>query len=202
MRMEEFALSVFAAADKADRDSAVQPPDVSLASRFYIASMFFEVLTQFYSDHQLPPDLEQKRRYAKYRTIQIKNGKPLGQEVTVPPADSVKESAPSELTPKATSKPPPSKPGFQYAESESDESPMRPPAPIAPKPTLASPPRPLPVARQPSVDAAPGSPTVSRADALNAKKKLQQAISAIDFSDYPTAGKLCLESLGLLGINP
>ena len=191
--MEEFALSVFAAADKADRESPVQPPDTSLAGRFYVSSLFFDVLTQFYADHQLPPDLEQKRRYAKYRTIQIKNGKPLEIEETAGVAEPPKEIKPSPSTPPASKKAAVSKTGFQYAESESDESPPRVAPPLAPKPSQVSPPRAVPVAREISDE-------VSRGDALNAKKKLQQAISAIDFADYATAGKLCVESLSLLGI--
>jgi hypothetical protein len=203
--MEEFALGIFANSDKADRESPVQPPDKSLAGRFYISSLFFDVLTQFYSDRQLPPDLEQKRRYAKYRTIQIKKGEPLDVQSQEPTTEVVAREAPRSAAQAGTAgvKTGGPKTGFQYADSgSSDESPSRPTPPVVPKQVrVSAAPRAPPVARGESVGELPASPsgTVSRGDALNAKKKLQQAISAIDFADYPTAGKLCSESLSLLG---
>lgn len=190
MRMEEFALGLFANSDKADRESPTQPPDVSLAGKFYISSLFFDVLTQFFPDRVLPPDLEEKRRYAKYRTMQIRNRQPIDPQSDAPtlPVPPV-AAAPPELK-----NAPVSKTGFQYADSgSSEESPML-------KPTV---PPPQPVSTKPVVETVISSKggTVSRSDGLNAKKKLQQAISAIDFGDYQTAAKLCSESLSLLGFH-
>ena len=178
IQMEEFCLSVFANADKADRESEIQPPDVALASRFYIAALFFDVLTQFHSGGQLPPDLEQKRKYAKYRTIQIRNRQPL--EVV---ADQITISAPvvepsTVIRPEpaknapAASKKPVATSSFQYADDA--ESPR-------------------------SYNTKTSSP--HSIDTSSAKRKLQQAISAIDFGDYATAAALSLEAAHLLGRN-
>ena len=193
MRMEEFALGLFANSDKADRESPTQPPDVALAGKFYISSLFFDVLTQFFPDRALPPDLEEKRRYAKYRTMQIRNRQPMDPQPDAPSLPEAPAPAPLDQPTKSVPKSAPvSKTGFQYADSgSSEESP-----PL--KPTVA-PPQPL----KPVVETiiSPKGGTVTRADGLNAKKKLQQAISAIDFGDYPTAAKLCSESLSLLGFH-
>ena len=198
--MEEFALGIFANCDKADRESPEQPPDASLAGRFYISALFFDVLTQFYSDRALPPDLEEKRRYAKYRTIQIKNGKPLDQALesaSLAPSNALLESHPIVPEVKPAPKASQSNPtGFKYAESSGEDS-SPPLAPIAaPKGPAPSRPVAQPLSRIEEESTAAAS--VSRGDAMNAKKKLQQAISAIDFADYPTASKLCTEALSLL----
>ena len=180
--MEEFCLSVFTNADKADRESPVQPPDISLASRFYIASLFLDVLTQFHSGGQLPPDLEQKRKYAKYRTLQIRNRQPL--EVIQEAEDSiapiapvpVEVSAPAPVIAKPANVEKPnttSSGSFRYADDDSH----------SPK----------------SAESKPLSPR--RIDAVAAKKKLQQAISAIDFGDYVTAASLSREAGRMLGSN-
>ena len=182
--MEEFCIGVFANADRADRDSAVQPPDIALASRFYIAALFFDVLTQFHADGQLPPDLEQKRKYAKYRTIQIRNRQPLdtipdlpepsSQPSAEPPAFPVAPLVPSVLSPKKPLKQAEasSSGGFRYADDSG-----------SPRSTTT---------QQPS-----SSPR--GIDTVTAKKKLQQAISALDFGDYKTAASLSMEASLMLG---
>lgn len=193
--MEEFCLGIFASTDKADRDSPVQPPDVSLAGRFYISSLFFDVLTQFHAGSVLPPDLEEKRKYAKYRTIQIRNGKPIDpqQEQAVAKSAPVTQKAP----PSSSSQPSKAVSGFQYRDDDSDESPKRPvaarpaPPPLKPVPIVA------PVCDDESSPSSPSS-SIPRGDAMTAKKKLQMAISAIDFADYNTARNLCGEAFKLL----
>ena len=182
--MEEFSLGVFANADKADRESPIQPPEPGLAGRFYIASLFFDVVSQFF-DGVLPPDLEEKRRYAKYRTLQIRNRQPLDKEdavdlpVTAAPtlagltssASSAKPAGakPAEATSSSNSVKPvssASNSGFQYAEEEEI--------------------------------AAPVKPSTAKANPGEARKKLQQAISAIEFADFPTAILLSMEAISLL----
>lgn len=174
--MEEFSLGVFANADKADRESAIQPPDTALAGRFYIASLFFDVLTQFH-EGCLPPDLEEKRRYAKYRTLQIRNRQPL--EVDQSEKDSMKpgqniasaksESRDNTVKPVAA---PATSSGFKYAGDEQGgitQSRMVP------------------------------SSTVGHTNSVLARKKLQQAISAIEFEDFASAVDLSREAINLLG---
>ena len=208
--MEEFALGIFANCDKTDRESPSQPPDVTLAGKFYVSSLFFDVLTQFYPDKVLPPDMEEKRRYAKYRTLQIRNRKPIDKQpessstnIMDSPVRIPSSSSPVAVAKKATA--PTSNTGFKYAESGSDESPVRPSPPTSAKPVRRPvAPVSVPVPRDEPQPESPVTKTTgpaSRGDALNAKKKLQQAISAIDFGDYVTAGKLCNESCTLLGFS-
>ena len=183
--MEEFCLSVFSNADKSDRESPVQPPDIALASRFYIAALFFDVLTQFHSGGQLPPDLEQKRKYAKYRTIQIRNRQPLDVvEEEQPTLDSLMPPPPVPV-PVVVAAPVVTKPidpknqesqgtsvgGFRYADDAGSPRSAAEPKAISPR----------------------------RVDAVAAKKKLQQAISAIDFGDYVSAATLSLDASRILG---
>ena len=202
-RMEEFCLGIFANADKADRESPEQPPDISLAGRFYVSSLFFDVLTQLFEGHVLPPDHEEKRRYAKYRTLQIRNRKPLDPQPDAPTAPS--PSVPQSAQPSGTSA---AKPGFQYRDDDADKSPsVRPPAPPLVKPIEVPLPKPAAV-KAPVVGAAihsededgerTGSAKVSRADGLAAKKKLQQAMSAVDFADYKIACTLAAEAIQLM----
>lgn len=204
-RMEEFCLGIFANADKADRESPEQPPDISLAGRFYVSSLFFDVLTQLFEGHVLPPDLEEKRRYAKYRTLQIRNRKPLDPQPDAPTAPS--PSAPQLTQSNGASD---ANPGFQYRDDDADKSPsVKPPAPPVVKPMEGPLPKPAAV-KAPVVAAAihsddddedgerTGSAKVSRADGLAAKKKLQQAMSAVDFADYKTACTLAAEAIRLM----
>jgi len=182
IQMEEFCLSVFASADKADRTSPIQPPEIALAGRFYIASLFFDVLTQFHSGGQLPPDLEQKRKYAKYRTLQIRNRQSLDPVEEPPISDPpvVEQSVVAPSAPPVIAKPVETKKteavsscSFRYADDSSSPRSVEATKPTSPR----------------------------RVDAVAAKKKLQQAISAIDFGDYATAAALAVEASRILGSN-
>jgi hypothetical protein len=176
--MEEFALGIFANADKADRESPVQPPDISLAGRFYISSLFFDVLTQFHENGQLPPDLDEKRKYAKYRTLQIRNRKPLD-SLEQPPAVvavDVDSSSSRETKAPIVTVSPPKNPAvssvpttFKYADDSHGTT-------VETRYTITS----------PSVDA------------TSAKKKLQQAVSAIEFGDLKTATTLASDAIRIL----
>jgi hypothetical protein len=193
--MEEFCLGIFANADKSDRESPTQPPEVSLAGRFYISSLFFDVLTQFYEGWVLPPDLEEKRRYARYRTLQIRNRQPIDPQ---PGADT---PSPGKVAPATTEKVKDTKDtGFKYAEPE--DSPKKgtqtSKAVRSAKPIPIS--APIIATNESSGDeSSPVSGRISRGDAMSAKKKLLQAISAIDFVDYSSATSLIQEALKLLG---
>lgn len=195
--MEEFCLGVFANADNADRESPSQPPDVSLAGRFYVSSLFFDVLTQFFPDRTLPPDLEEMRRYAKYRAMQIRNRQPLEEEKTGDPVESIGSVASAEEKRGSTSISAQSSSGFKYRDEEEDEddhqSSVRPP-PVLPQ-------RPIRAAGPVGEIRLNPPKQLSRPDSLTAKKKLQQAVSAIDFSDYPTAVRICEEVIDLLTPN-
>eukprot|EP00438_Fugacium_kawagutii_P028196 Skav200365 [mRNA] locus=scaffold2518:207511:208309:- [translate_table: standard] len=81
---ESFALRVFDGADAADhaaRDSASQ---AAVFQKFYAAALFLDICAQFY-DGELPPDLAEKARYARFRVVQIREG--LKQGVPSYPAD-------------------------------------------------------------------------------------------------------------------
>lgn len=186
--MEEFCLGIFAKADKADRESPSQPPDLSIAGKFYVSSLFFDVLTQFYPDRTLPPDLHEMRRYAKYRTIQIRNREPLESEKKVDPGPAGAVYKPAPLPDK---KVPAQSSGFKYRDEEEED--IRPP-PVKPSVVTAGP---VPVVARGETNVK-NPLVVSRADAMAAKKKLQQAVSAIEFSDYQTAVIICHEVTELL----
>lgn len=161
--MEEFSIGVFANADKEDRASPIQPPAVALAGRFYISALFFDVVAQFH-EGILPPDLEEKRRYAKYRTLQIRNRQPLDS-----PSEASKDALPTPVAPPSAVSS-----GFKYASEEE------------------------PKARAPTVATSPVKESYRRHDPVAARKKLQQAISAIEFSDFATAISLSMDAINLL----
>jgi hypothetical protein len=176
-QMEDFCLAVFANADRSDRESPVQPPDVSLANRFYVASLFLDVLSSLHDGKVLPPDLDEKRKYAKYRTLQIRQRVPLVvdpapvvvMDEVIPdtkPVETLKPPTPPAVVPVKPTTARPAASGFTYAESSS-----RTPEKAAP---------------------------ASRASAMAAKKKLLQAISSIEFADYSSAIELSQEAINLL----
>eukprot|EP00429_Kryptoperidinium_foliaceum_P115325 CAMPEP_0176293432 /NCGR_PEP_ID=MMETSP0121_2-20121125/56607_1 /TAXON_ID=160619 /ORGANISM="Kryptoperidinium foliaceum, Strain CCMP 1326" /LENGTH=162 /DNA_ID=CAMNT_0017634397 /DNA_START=18 /DNA_END=502 /DNA_ORIENTATION=- len=65
--VEAFALSVFEAADSKDKAGLT---DEASKRQFYVAGQFLDACAAFY-DGQLPPDLAEKSRYAKFRAMQI-----------------------------------------------------------------------------------------------------------------------------------
>ncbi|KAG0473921.1 hypothetical protein HPP92_015778 [Vanilla planifolia] len=64
--LEGFATNVFTKADKQDRAGRA---DLNTAKTFYAASIFFEILNQF---GELPPDIEQKLKYAVWKAADIR----------------------------------------------------------------------------------------------------------------------------------
>eukprot|EP00743_Colponemidia_sp_Colp-15_P002257 GILK01002446.1.p1 GENE.GILK01002446.1~~GILK01002446.1.p1 ORF type:complete len:358 (-),score=51.13 GILK01002446.1:267-1295(-) len=98
--MENFALDVFARADEEDRSGNITK---ATANKFYVASLFMDVLQQF-GDLQI--DIAEKRRYAKWKAADItkclqqgiapKPGAP-GEEVDVQP-QSMSSPGPAAFT--------------------------------------------------------------------------------------------------------
>ncbi|KAL5804027.1 hypothetical protein ACOSQ3_030827 [Xanthoceras sorbifolium] len=91
IHLEGFALNVFEKADKQDRAGRA---DLNTAKTFYAASIFFEILNQF---GVLPPDLEQKQKYAVWKAADIRKAlkegrKPVpgppggGEDLSIPPS--------------------------------------------------------------------------------------------------------------------
>eukprot|EP00429_Kryptoperidinium_foliaceum_P072628 CAMPEP_0176071652 /NCGR_PEP_ID=MMETSP0120_2-20121206/35790_1 /TAXON_ID=160619 /ORGANISM="Kryptoperidinium foliaceum, Strain CCMP 1326" /LENGTH=159 /DNA_ID=CAMNT_0017405313 /DNA_START=42 /DNA_END=517 /DNA_ORIENTATION=- len=65
--VEAFALRVFDAADLKDKNGLT---DAASKRQYYVAGQFLDACAQFY-DGQLPPDLAEKSKYAKFRCMQI-----------------------------------------------------------------------------------------------------------------------------------
>merc|ERR1740129_553197 len=80
-RVEQFALQVFGQVDSSDRAGLT---DAGTAAQFYAASIFLDVCAQFY-EGELPPDLQEKSRYAKFRAVQIRECIKQGLPPTLPP---------------------------------------------------------------------------------------------------------------------
>merc|ERR1719188_504278 len=79
--MQAFALRVFDAADTKDRAGC---GDAGVAHQFYVASQFVDACAQFF-DGELPPDLQEKSKYAKYRAMQIRESVRQGVSPAPPP---------------------------------------------------------------------------------------------------------------------
>eukprot|EP00884_Botryococcus_braunii_P023475 jgi/Botrbrau1/9811/Bobra.0322s0016.1 len=76
---ENFALTVFARADKIDR---AEKADKNTAKAFYAASIFIEILNQF---GELPPDLADVQRYAAWKAADIGKALREGRQPTPGP---------------------------------------------------------------------------------------------------------------------
>lgn len=70
---EAFALRVFDAADAADRAAVDSSSQAAVIQKFYASALFLDVCAQFY-DGELPPDLAEKARYARFRVVKIREG--------------------------------------------------------------------------------------------------------------------------------
>lgn len=74
---ENFAMDVFFNADNEDRSGNFTQ---ETAKAFYAASLFFDVLEQFGPD--LDPEITEKRKYAKWRSIELMNARKEGRAPT------------------------------------------------------------------------------------------------------------------------
>eukprot|EP00445_Apocalathium_hangoei_P010058 CAMPEP_0203883718 /NCGR_PEP_ID=MMETSP0359-20131031/27801_1 /ASSEMBLY_ACC=CAM_ASM_000338 /TAXON_ID=268821 /ORGANISM="Scrippsiella Hangoei, Strain SHTV-5" /LENGTH=183 /DNA_ID=CAMNT_0050804015 /DNA_START=43 /DNA_END=591 /DNA_ORIENTATION=+ len=80
--MESFALRVFDGADAKDRAGQA---DATSKKQFYVAGQMLDACAQFY-DGELPPDLMEKAKYAKFRCMQIHDCLRRGVPIDPPPA--------------------------------------------------------------------------------------------------------------------
>mmetsp|Transcript_12374 Transcript_12374/g.27497 ORF Transcript_12374/g.27497 Transcript_12374/m.27497 type:complete len:291 (+) Transcript_12374:58-930(+) len=209
--MEAFALGLFDNADTTDRGGGLEGNSAKVvASQFYVAGLFLDTLAQFY-EGELPPDIAEKARYAKFRAGTIRNAVSKGLEVPPPPqsqgtsveqeleeawaaaqAQAAAATAPSQTSqsPAMTASAPP----------PAAASPSLPPAPVAPAQGRAPPPAggyPPQSAQRLSV-----ASTVAAARYQSPKdeamRKLEFAISAIDFDDVQSAVHFLREALSEL----
>ena len=77
--VESFALNVFDAADEADHAARDSSSQGQVFQKFYAAALFLDVCAQFYGE--LPPDLLEKARYARFRVVQIREGAQTGHAI-------------------------------------------------------------------------------------------------------------------------
>lgn len=89
---ESFALKVFDTADEADHAARDSSSQGQVFQKFYAAALFLDVCAQFY-DGELPPDLAEKARYARFRVVQIREG--LRQGTPSYPAAAAAPAAPA-----------------------------------------------------------------------------------------------------------
>ncbi|GJP29466.1 hypothetical protein CLOM_g16739 [Closterium sp. NIES-68] len=88
LHVEGFAQRVFAKADKQDRAGQA---DISTAKTFYAAGLFFDVMRQF---GELPPEVEQRQRYAAWKAADIRRALADGRQPTPgPPAGDAADAA-------------------------------------------------------------------------------------------------------------
>lgn len=182
--MEGFALSVFDAADAADRAGTVSP------MQLYAASLFLEVCAQFH-DGELPPDLAEKAKYARYRAIQVKQGAGPPQPTEGPEAAPAAAAA-AAASSSASSTAPASFAPAGYPAAPPEDAPR--PAAAAPAPAAAAAPVAVAApAASPVVRLAAAPSTASAAEARKeAKRQVGLAQGALDFRDVATA-RICLQ---------
>lgn len=194
--MEAFALQVFDGAEAADRSGQ---SDANTASHFYMASLFVDACAQFYGG-ELPPDLFEKSKYAKYRAMHIRDCLKRG---AIPDAPLASEA----LAGDAVAAPADAPAAFPAA-SPALAAPYPSAALAAPYPSAAASAA-APSARAPAAAPAAGGATLAPSVAAlqgnapartlhvdgDACKKLQFASAALDFGDVATARGLLVEAL-------
>jgi len=186
-KMEEFALRVFGNTDASDREGTA---NLVTVKGFFAASIFLDACAQFY-DNELPPDLQEKSKYAKYRTFQIRDA--LKQGATPPPPSSATTVQPGEESSSASSQIPPAN---IAPSAQPTAQPIPPAAPAAsPMPSSANA-TPFPAGIPPSQGLQQGA--LSSQVQQTAHKKVTHAVSALDFNDAATARQLLQEALALL----
>lgn len=167
--MQVFALQIFDSADVKDRAGC---GDAGVAHQFYVASQFVDACAQFF-DGELPPDLQEKSKYAKYRAMQIRESVRQGVSPAPPPAGGSAAA--------------PAAPGSGAAAAEAAAAP-----PLLP---LAA----TPAVTRPTLQPAAGVRLPSSGDGIaGARKQAEYAASALDFGDVTTARQCLHEALRLL----
>ncbi|KAG6549891.1 hypothetical protein Mapa_008873 [Marchantia paleacea] len=153
MYLEGFALSVFAKADKQDRAGRA---DLNTAKTFYAASIFFDILHQF---GELPPDIEQKKRYATWKAADIRKALSEGRKpIAGPPAGDEQFSEMEQMTWDTEGSP--QKSNISPAAVAPDVPPFQPGSP--PSPTVSHQlPRSESIPRTSSIDSLPRPPSTA-----------------------------------------
>uniref|UniRef100_A0A7S1QRN0 Vta1/callose synthase N-terminal domain-containing protein n=1 Tax=Alexandrium catenella TaxID=2925 RepID=A0A7S1QRN0_ALECA len=182
--MESFTLGVFERVNAADSAGSA---DAGTASQYYVAGLFLEACAQFYGG-ELPPDLAEKARFAKYRAVHIRDCLRRGVAPDAPGAASAPAPQESLAGPAAaTGAPAPAAAGLPAATG-----------PVAAAGATASSAGAASLAGGSTVAAASVALPRSADPWLDAKKQAEYAASALDFSDVGTARTCLLEVLRLL----
>ncbi len=201
--VENYGQSIFTRADDADRagDSSLRT-----AKCFLAASNVLEACKQF---GELPVDLGEKIKYAKWRFVEIAKAIKEKREPEPPRKDPSFEAAP-EVGDEGDGVPPPESssstaPPPSYLDLPAAQPTDLPPPPQAPAPALpASPPLPVRLVTPPS-----GRPTAAlgaavegfkpeRSAMLEAASACKKALSALSFQDSETAVHELSAALALL----
>lgn len=250
VHVENFAQDLFIRADELDRQGT---SDMRVARAFYAASVVIDVCRQF---GELPADLQEKHKYARWRFVEISKASKEGRPPAPPPdvsgddlfggqagggggedggglGDGAAGAADSAQGAAGGEAPPPQPPsaggsGGAFAPTPPAVPPQQPPPPAAPPayhhpppampppppaayvpptvphhaqppaPQSAPPPQPLSAPVPPPTPAA-----VPHADSLfAAQRHAKFAVSALQFSDVPTAVQNLQAALALLTAPP
>jgi len=180
---ENVALGVFARADKMDRDSQFS---INLVKLFYTSSQLMEMLVQF---GEISEDFQEKKKYAKWKTLNIKQCLDAGEmPVPGPPGGFVEEEADEfEVPGPSHAFSPPSEPPRSYESSHIQETVDNVPA--------------APVSYSPEPVAAPRSTGGFEPNAeqvARAQKLAKFAVSSLDYDDVQGAIDMLNKSLNVL----
>eukprot|EP00403_Amphidinium_massartii_P006252 CAMPEP_0178382586 /NCGR_PEP_ID=MMETSP0689_2-20121128/6568_1 /TAXON_ID=160604 /ORGANISM="Amphidinium massartii, Strain CS-259" /LENGTH=284 /DNA_ID=CAMNT_0020002791 /DNA_START=56 /DNA_END=906 /DNA_ORIENTATION=- len=203
---EEFALSVFVDADKADRaccsSSTLSKPQrhcglsgnlaMGVVSQLFAAGLYLDMLSQFH-DGELPPDLAEKAKYAKSRAVQIRECVTKGLEITPPATGQSSEGGADDCTQAFPV-------DASLAPSAGSCAAAASVVPAAPASSPAAPPSTAAQAGASILETSSGSASRSAgyppakilaakhaAPEAEAQRKLEFAISALDFDDVQSA---------------
>merc|ERR1719387_532061 len=89
-RMEDLAISVFGKVDNEDRAGQITE---ATSNSFFVASTFFDVLVQFHGG-TLPPDIEEKRKYARFKAAYIRKCFKTGEApLPGPPGENLEKAS-------------------------------------------------------------------------------------------------------------
>lgn len=174
--VETFVMGVFSNADDEDRKGTIT---AATARKFYVASLFIDILEQFY-EGGLPEGWEEKRKYTRYKAADIRKCLQAG---TTP-----KPGAPGEdLTEKTEIFPPPKM--------------ITPSVPsVLPVPAMDHPEPVAPPEITPYGEAATSVPAGVSQDSIKQAKKLsREAADSLEFDDIAEAVPALREALRLLG---
>lgn len=174
--MESYALRVFDKSDSQDRSGL---RDASTKRLYYVAGQMLDVCKQFY-DNELPPDLAEKAKYAKWRCMAIHEALQQGVEPP-PPPDVGPGGAGDEAAALAA-----------MGGGAAFPSALGPPL----APTAAQAFAPAAYGAPPSAPPAFARGGISR---VEAQKKAEFAASALDFGDVAGGRRFLLEALHHLG---